>query len=320
MIKQLYPFQVPIPPIGQLTIFRNKKNGFRYYKRSDDNILKMHDEGNGETFNLYEKNIQFVDNLTEDSMYFLDTDGSGINLVTVKFCCVSMSPFPSGGVVPAMGGGGGGRGSRGPQGVPGPAGEPGAIGPQGEAGIQGEQGEPGPQGEVGPQGEPGIHGEQGEPGIQGEDGPQGETGPEGPAGPAGGILGYGYIYNLTPQTVAIEAPILFDNTGPVLGVIHAPGTPDIEVVEAGTYSITYSVSGTEPNQFAIFVNGAPVPSTVYGSGAGTQQNTGQAILELGAGDIINIVNHSSAAAVGLASVIGGTQPNVNASVLIERLT
>ena len=100
---------------------------------------------------------------------------------------------------------------------------------------------------------------------------------------------------------------------------HATPSPSIVVESAGTYAITFSVSGTEPNQFAIFVNGAPNTSTVYGSGAGTQQNTGQAILILGAGDSISIVNHSSAAAVGLASVIGGTQANVNASVLIERL-
>lgn len=319
MIYQLYPHQVETPPAGQLTIFRNKKNGFRYYKKSDDTIVKMHDEGNGETFNIYEKNIHWVDNLTEDFMDFLDTDGSGITLVTVKFCCTAMPQLPSGTATAAMGGGGGGRGRRGPQGVPGAPGEAGAAGPQGEQGIPGE---PGAQGEQGIPGEPGPQGEQG---IQGEAGPQGEQGeigPEGPEGPsgAGGILGYGYIYNLTAQSVAIEAPIVFDSTGPVLGVIHAPGTPDIEVVNAGTYSITYSVSGTEPNQFAIFVNGAPAPSTVYGSGAGTQQNTGQAILVLGVGDIITIVNHSSAAAVGLASVIGGTQANVNASVLLERLT
>lgn len=322
MIYQLYPYQVETPPEGELTIFRNKKNGFRYYKKSDDTIVKMHDEGNGETFNLYEKNIHWVNNLTEDFMDILDTDGSGIYLVTVKFCCIYVPQFSSG--TPEFIGGGV-PGAKGSQGVPGPAG---AAGPQGEPGAQGEQGiqgEPGAQGEQGIQGEPGLQGEQG---IQGEAGPQGdqgEIGPEGPEGPegpsgAGGILGYGYIYNLTAQSVAIEAPIVFDSTGPVLGVTHAPNTPDIEVVNAGTYSITYSVSGTEPNQFAIFVNGVAVPSTVYGSGAGTQQNTGQAILALDAGDIITIVNHSSAAAVGLASVIGGTQANVNASVLLERLT
>ena len=85
------------------------------------------------------------------------------------------------------------------------------------------------------------------------------------------------------------------------------------------YSIWFSVAGTQPNQFGIFVNGVPAVETIYGSGAGTQQNNGMAILTLPAGAGITIVNHSSAAAVGLASVIGGTQANVNASVLITKL-
>ena len=79
------------------------------------------------------------------------------------------------------------------------------------------------------------------------------------------------------------------------------------------------MSGTEPNQFALFLNGTVVPGTVYGSGAGTQQNNGQAIFTIAAGDALTLRNHSSAAAVGLASVVGGTQANVNASVVIKKL-
>ena len=70
---------------------------------------------------------------------------------------------------------------------------------------------------------------------------------------------------------------------------------------------------------SLFVNGAVVPGTTYGSGAGTQQNIGQAILTLAAGNVLTVVNHSSAAAVGLAALIGGTQATANASVTIEKL-
>jgi hypothetical protein len=79
------------------------------------------------------------------------------------------------------------------------------------------------------------------------------------------------------------------------------------------------VSGVEPSQFGLFVNGSPVAGTIYGSGAGTQQDSGQAILTLGAGDAIRLVNHSSAAAVTLQTLAGGTQTNVNASVVIKKL-
>lgn len=131
---------------------------------------------------------------------------------------------------------------------------------------------------------------------------------------------YAYVYNLAAQTVVVEAPVLFDTNGAkTAGITHAPGTAGITLVNAGTYKVTFSVSGSEPNQMALFVNGVVVPGTVYGSGAGTQQNTGQAIVAFGAGDVLTVTNHSAAAAVGLASVVGGTQANTNASVVIEKL-
>jgi hypothetical protein len=103
------------------------------------------------------------------------------------------------------------------------------------------------------------------------------------------------------------------------GFIHAGGAAEITIVEAGTYKVSFSVSGTEANQMAIFVDGVVVPGSIYGSGAGTQQNNGQAVVVVGAGALLTLRNHSSAAAVGLASVIGGAQANTNASVSIEKL-
>jgi hypothetical protein len=79
------------------------------------------------------------------------------------------------------------------------------------------------------------------------------------------------------------------------------------------------VSGVEPNQFALFLNGVQIAGTVYGSGAGTQQNNGQAIFTIAASDVITLRNHSSAAAVTLQTLAGGTQINVNASVVIKKL-
>jgi hypothetical protein len=120
--------------------------------------------------------------------------------------------------------------------------------------------------------------------------------------------------------VAIEADVPFDSNGPMTpGIVHAPGGTQITLVHSGTYRISFSLSGTEPNQMALFVNGAVVPGAVYGSGAGTQQNSGEATVDIADGDVLTLRNHSSAAAVGLASVIGGTRANVNASVSIEKL-
>jgi len=133
-------------------------------------------------------------------------------------------------------------------------------------------------------------------------------------------LAYGYVYNLTPGTVPIEDSVTFDMNGVLNGVTHATGTAGVQLTGAGVYKITFSVSGTEPNQFALFRNGILVPGSIYGSGAGTQQNTGQVIATFSAGDTLTVVNHSSTAAVGLQPLAGGSQVNVNASISIEQLS
>jgi len=175
---------------------------------------------------------------------------------------------------------------------------------------------------MGAEGAPGATGAAGAPGIAGPPGPPGATGPAGPTGPAGSSAPrrYAYVYNLIAETVPLEADITFDTNGVLSpGITHAAGTADVAFASPGVYKVTFSVSGTEPSQMALFLNGALVGGTLYGSGAGTQQNTGQAIVTIAAGDLLTVRNHTSSAAVGLASNIGGTQANVNASVLIEQL-
>ncbi len=136
-----------------------------------------------------------------------------------------------------------------------------------------------------------------------------------------GLCEYGYIYNLSPETVAVEADIIFDSTGIVTpGITHAPGTSQIFVTRPGIYEVTFIVSGVEPNQFTLFLNGAPVTQAVYGSGAGTQQNTGQVIISIPSGGFLTLRNHSSAAAVILQTLAGGTQINVNASIILKMLS
>jgi hypothetical protein len=104
------------------------------------------------------------------------------------------------------------------------------------------------------------------------------------------------------------------------GITHAAGTSDIALVNAGTYKVSFSVAGVEPNQMALFLNGDLVPGSVFGSGAGTQPSTGQVILLIAAGDVLTVRNHTSAAAVGLETLSGGTATNTNASVVIEKLS
>jgi hypothetical protein len=122
------------------------------------------------------------------------------------------------------------------------------------------------------------------------------------------------------MVVAIEADVLFSNNGVLsAGIAHVAGTSTIVVTSAGVYEIEFNISAVEPNQFSLFLNGAPVAGGVYGSGAGTQQNHGSVILAMAAGDVVTVRNHSSAAAVTLQSLAGGTQVNANASITIKKL-
>jgi hypothetical protein len=123
--------------------------------------------------------------------------------------------------------------------------------------------------------------------------------------------------------VAVGADVTFDTNGlgaVTAGITHTAGTAAVTIGNAGVYKVAFSVSGVGGSQMALFVNGSLVPGTVYGSGAGTQQNTGQAIFGVGAGDVLTVRNYTSAAAVILQTLAGGTQTNVNASIVIEKLS
>lgn len=209
------------------------------------------------------------------------------------------------------------NGIAGPQGIQGPAGS--AIGPAGSQGPTGSIGPLGPKGTTGTQGTRGVTGAGGTNGSRGTTGSRGPTGTQGTAG-SGGVTQYAYVYNTSVESVAVEANVTLDTNGVLTsGFTHTAGTAPITVVAAGVYKVTFSVSGTESSQFALFVDGTLVPGTIYGSGAGTQQNNGQAIFSIVAGGLLTLKNHTSSAVVGLPTIGGGTLANTNASVLIEKL-
>ena len=197
---------------------------------------------------------------------------------------------------------------RGPRGPKGPRGFKGKKGPIGKKGVKGNQGNQGTVGAAGPAG------------LLGSVGPAGSVGPMGPQG-QDATTEYAYVYNTAVQTVAVEANVLFNTSGvKTAGITHTAGSASITLVSIGVYKVTFSVSGTETSQFALFNGATMVPGSLYGSGAGVQQNAGQAIVVTTvANAVLTLRNHTSAAAVGLPTTAGGTDANANASVLIEKL-
>jgi collagen triple helix repeat protein len=196
-------------------------------------------------------------------------------------------------------------------------------GPRGPRGFRGRIGKRGLQGNQGNRGNAGLAG------VAGAVGPGGAVGSVGPAGPEGpqGLPGtsptpeYAYLYNAAVQTVPVESNVTLDTNGVMTsGITHTAGAAGITLVNIGVYRVTFSVSGTETSQFALFNGATMVPGSLYGSGAGTQQNAGQAIVVTTvANAVLTLRNHTSAAAVGLPTTGGGTLANTNASVLIQKL-
>lgn len=131
---------------------------------------------------------------------------------------------------------------------------------------------------------------------------------------------FAYIYNLSSQVVAVEGDIAFSNNGIIIGnIIHTAGTAAIVLGTPGYYAIWFNVAGVEANQFTLYQNGLPVAGATYGSGAVTQPNPGMVIITAASSDVLTLRNHTSATAVTLQTLAGGTQLNANASILIQKL-
>lgn len=209
-------------------------------------------------------------------------------------------------------------GATGQTGANGATGETGATGATGPAAATGTAGDTGVTGPTGPTGATGATGTS-VTGPTGLTGPTGQTGLMGPTGATGAtgsqLLGYGYIYNTTGQIVGVGNDITFDSNGPLLGVTHIAGTDTITLTSAGTYSITYFVSGTGANQFTLYVSGIAAASTIYGSGSLT---IGQAIITTFGANTLSLRNNVSAGSITLAAT-GGSALGINSSIRILRI-
>ncbi|NLW60581.1 MAG: collagen-like protein [Firmicutes bacterium] len=202
--------------------------------------------------------------------------------------------------------------------VVGPTGATGPTGPTGPTGATGATGATGP---TGPAGVTGATGPTGAVGATGATGPIGATGATGPTGP-GAPETFAYIYNTGEvPDIPVDGVVPFSNNGLIVGgIVHPPGSPDIIIEETGVYEITFMVQADRVNQFAIFLDGNLVPGSIYSVGAANIQNTGTVIVEIEAPVLLNIRNFSSFSPVALQTEIGGTRDQVNAALVIRRLS
>jgi hypothetical protein len=125
-------------------------------------------------------------------------------------------------------------------------------------------------------------------------------------------------------TIAAGAPIQFPHNGPTMGGITRLDSAEFVLSHLGTYSVSFSVSVTEPGQLVIALDseGAMVelPYTVYGRATGTSQITGDALVTTNVpNSTVELRNPAgNTPALTITPLAGGAQPAV-ASIVIQQL-
>jgi hypothetical protein len=126
-----------------------------------------------------------------------------------------------------------------------------------------------------------------------------------------------------PATVAAGAPVQFPDNGPAAGGISRLNSAEFVLPNVGTYSVSFSVSVTEPGQLVIALDSGSVmvelPYTVYGRATGTSQITGDALLTTtAANSTIELRNPAgNTPALTITPLAGGAHP-ATASILIQQ--
>lgn len=153
------------------------------------------------------------------------------------------------------------------------------------------------------------------------------TDPPVPPSPPGSLNQFAYFWQqvdeVTGTIAANDGKALFFNssTNNTSGLTTVAGSGDIVVGAGagGVYEINYNVTGAEPNAFAIHINGIKAAGSVYGSGAGTQQNDGFALLALVAGDVVSLRSDNAPAAITLQLAGTTDTEQVVTSIMFKRL-
>ena len=150
----------------------------------------------------------------------------------------------------------------------------------------------------GPMGPPGPTGPQGPSGVAGATGPQGPQGPPGP--PGSGLSAFEYIYSTAAQSVADNAPIIFDSPSTAFPIVFTKDSSTVTLTAPGAYLVSFQIS-TATNggsQWAIARNGVITQALTYNSRNSKSQIFGQSIIHVTSAPItITIINFSGSVVI-----------------------
>jgi hypothetical protein len=138
------------------------------------------------------------------------------------------------------------------------------------------------------------------------------------------VPSFAHFFALMPgdnaATVAVGAAVQFPQNGPTNGVAVRASASTFTIPVAGTYKVDFQVSVTEAGQLQLAVGGTGLPDTVAGRATGTSQIAQSAVITVGAGAVLSVINPvGNSTALTITPIAGGANA-VSATLTIVRLS
>jgi len=132
---------------------------------------------------------------------------------------------------------------------------------------------------------------------------------------------HGNMYSTIVQTIPVGAAVPFQYNQVLHNITHNPGDSFFTVQRDGLYYFSYNIIFDQPCQIAIFINGVLDGSTVNGNNSGATITSNTQLINLKAGDIVEMRNWKSNSALTLAFPAAGDQtlPTTNADFTIFKI-
>jgi len=128
------------------------------------------------------------------------------------------------------------------------------------------------------------------------------------------------LYGKREQIIPRESALSFESIARQRDIRFTAGQSTITVLHGGIYYMNCTFDLHQPAQFTVFINGVPDQATVNGINHGATKLTLQVMLNLKKGDVVTIVNHTSAIAGGTVTVpmdSGGLIPGQGVNVRLN---
>jgi hypothetical protein len=116
----------------------------------------------------------------------------------------------------------------------------------------------------------------------------------------------------TPEKVNVDESFNWADMTVNKHVDFVPGNPFVVIKKSGVYDVIADVITNEPQQLALFVNGSPDLSTIFGRDSGAARTLLKQLVQLNKGDVVTLNNYeSNAGNVNLAQNPGGQCVGLN---------